>query len=76
MITIDGVVLNLDEALVQKYMKLTGDTAELFAEVVKIMVKGETGMEIKDAALQYSTKELSKKIEERLKTELRGFWEV
>ena len=74
MITIDGMVLNVDEDLVKRHKKLTGDTDELFTEVVKIMVKGETGLEFGEAVLQVPPEKLARVIEERLESELSGFW--
>ena len=41
MITIDGVMLNVDKELVKKYQKLTGDADELLLEIFKHMLRNQ-----------------------------------
>lgn len=76
MVTIDGVTLNIDEALVKRYQKLTGDSDELLLEVFKHMIKVQSGLMYDVAITRFSSEQLSRMIEDQITTELSGFWEV
>ena len=76
MIKIDGVELNIDEDLVQRYQRLMGDSDELLLEIFKHMVTIQSGLEYHDAVSKYFPEELTKMIETQIQTELSGFWEA